>query len=64
MEAMRVLKKMTSHLKDPIDREADEILKKFIRKSKMAWQNLLRKRKELTPVSHKFLALFNEIEKI
>jgi len=39
------------------------LVKKCIRKSKIAWQNLIKKRKELTPVSHKFIAILNEIEK-
>jgi hypothetical protein len=39
------------------------LVKKCIQKSKMAWQNLLKKRKELTPVCRKFIAMLNEIEK-
>jgi hypothetical protein len=39
------------------------LVKKCIQKSKMAWQNLLRKRKELTSVSRKFIAMLNGIEK-
>jgi hypothetical protein len=38
------------------------LVKKCIQKSKMAWQNLLKKRSELTSVSSQFIDMLNKIK--